>query len=139
MAVSIGPFKFNEMRGNPPMLSESRAVLYTRPGIAGVGARVQPTVGHETDITVMRVTTAAARVGTLHNYRAAIGSVFSIVIDGVNYTAAFSLNFLILGVEILETRPMVRSIGIDPDGVTYDYAPAGLIVSRWRIVAVPSI
>lgn len=138
MGVAIGAYKFNELRGTPPILAEAGVVLQTRAGTGGVGGRVQPATGREHEVTVVRVTTAATRFSTQYGYRAAIGTVVDFDLDGTSWATTYGFNFFILGIDILESRPLVRSVGLDPDGVEYDYSPAGLIVSRWRMVSVPS-
>lgn len=138
MAVSLNTTKFNELRGTPPVLPEAGAVLHTRPGTGGVGARIQPATGREFTITLVRIIAEASRASQQYGYRSLIGTVVTFTLDGTSWATAYSVNFLVTGVEILESRPMVRSCGVDPDGNAYDYSPAGLIVSRWRLVAVPS-
>lgn len=138
MGVALATTKFNELRGPQPKLPEAMPVLQTRPGTAGVGARLQPASGQECEITLVRLIAEASRISTQYGYRSLIGTVVAYTFEGTSWATAFGVNFLVLGVEIIESRPMVRAVGVDPDGSAFEYAPAGLIVSRWRLVAVPS-
>ena len=136
--AQLGSIKFNDVLGTLPMLPRAATSLHTRAGTAGVGVRVQPASGVETDVTFVAITTSANWLSTQKSYRALIGTVVAFTFSGVSWTTAYSVNFLVLGVEITEAKPLVRAVGIDPDGAEFDYTPAGRIVSRWRLVAVPS-
>lgn len=137
MGVSLATTKFNELRGPQPLLPEAVPVLHTRPGTAGVGARIQPAKGPECQITLVRLIAEASRFSQQYGYRSLIGTVVTYTFEGTSWATTFGYNFLVLGVEVLESRPMVKAVGVDPDGSTFEYTPAGLIVSRWRLAAVP--
>ena len=136
--VQIGSLKFDGFVGVPPKLPEASVSLHSRPGVGGIGARVQPAVGQETEITVQRIVALASWGATQYSYRALIGTVVTLSINGGSWATSYSVNYLILGVEIVESRQVIKAVGVDPDGTAYDLSPAVVIVSRWRMVAVPS-
>lgn len=138
MPVSIGSTKFNDLKGPPPKIQRVATSLFTRPGTGGVGARVLPATGEHFELTLVAIVNDSNRLTTQYGYDSLIGTVQAFSHKGVSWTTAYSTKFFIQAVEIVESRTLARACGIDPDGAAFDYAPAGRIVSRWRVVAVPS-
>lgn len=138
MSATLGALKFNSLIGPPPVLPRAQVALHTRAGTGGTGARVQPATGSEHQITLERIIAASTRFTEQYTYRSIIGTVVSFTLNGANWTTTTSHNFLVLGVEITENVPLVRAVGIDPDGNDFDITSAARIVSRWRLVAVPA-
>lgn len=138
MAIQIGTATFDGRLGPGPELPRPQVILYTRPGTANVGARVQSTVGLETEVRVVRHLAESSRLTTQAGYRSLIGTVVAYIEGAVNYATSFGVNFLVIDVTIEESATIPRAVGIDPTGSQIDIAPAGRIVSRWRMIAVPS-
>lgn len=138
MSVAIGAKKFDGRIGPPPALPRVKAIVYTRPGTTNVGARLQPGSGVETEVRVSRLIAPASRYTEANSYRSLIGTLVAFIDEGVNYTTTYSVNYLILDVTIEELRLVGKTVGTDPDGNPLDLASAGKIVSRWRMIAVPS-
>jgi hypothetical protein len=138
MSVSIGAKKFDGLIGPGPELPRVKPIVYTRPGTQNVGARIQPSVGVETEVRVSRLIAASSRFTEANSYRSLIGTLVAFVDGSNNYTTTYSVNFLILDVMIEESKIVGRVVGRDPDGNVLDLASGAKIVSRWRMIAVPS-
>lgn len=138
MSVAIGAKKFDGLIGPGPELPRVRPIVYTRPGTTNVGARIQPSVGVETEVRVSRIIAAASRFTEANSYRSLIGTIVAFVDGATNYATAYSVNFLILDVTIEESKIVGKVVGTDPDGNVLDLASGAKIVSRWRMIAVPS-
>lgn len=138
MSVSIGAKKFDGLLGPGPELPRVKPIVYTRPGTQNVGARVQPASGVETEVRVVRTVAVASRFTEQNSYRSLIGTLVAFVDGAVNYTTTYSVNFLILDVTIEESKVTGKVVGTDPDGSALDLASGARIVSRWRMIAVPS-
>ena len=138
MPATIGSHNFVSLQSPPPNLQEAGVALHTRPGTGGVGARVQAATGSPTEVEVMAVVAASARLSTQYGYRAAIGTIVNFTHDGVNFGTTYSTNFLVVGVEIVDSRRVIRCVGLDHAGSQIDISPAGVIISRWRLVPVPA-
>lgn len=136
--ATLGAHSFNGLIGPPPKLPELGVVLFTRPGSTNVGGRIQPLMGMESEIVLYAIVTEANRLSTQYGYRSSIGSVLVFTHAGVSWNSGFGYNFLVLGVSISKSNTMPRACGVDSSGSAFDYAPAGYIESRWRLVAVPA-
>jgi hypothetical protein len=139
MSVAIGTQKFDGLVGPGPELPRVKPIVYTRPGTANVGARIQPIAGVETEVRVSRIVAVANRFSTQNGYRSLIGTVVAFVDGATNYTTTYGVNFLILDVTIEESKVVGRVVGSDPDNTLIDLANGARIVSRWRMIAVPSV
>lgn len=138
MSVAIGAKKFDGLIGPGPKLPQVRPVVYTRPGTQNVGARIQPLAGVESEIRVSRIVAASSFSTEENSYRALVGTIVAFVYKSVNYASTYSVNFLILDVTIEESKVVGKVFGIDPDGSVLDESAGVKIVSRWRMIAVPS-
>jgi hypothetical protein len=138
MSVAIGTVKFDGLLGPGPELPRTKPILYVRPGTAHVAGRVQPIAGVESEIRVVRHLANTNRLTVANGYRTLVGTIVAFIDGSVNYTTTYSVNFLILDVTIEESRQLIKVVGIDPDGTQFDSSPGGRIVSRWRMIAVPS-
>jgi len=138
MPVLLDTTGFNALIGPPPKLPEPTVILHTKPGTGGIGGRVQPAVGKECEIQLLDVVADSSRLTTQYGYRSLIGTIVDFTHKSVVYSTTYSVKFLVLGVEIVESRTAIRALGRNAAGTTIDYAPAGWIVSKWRLVAVPT-
>ena len=138
MSIAIGAKKFDGLLGPGPELPRAKPIVYTRPGTTNVGARVQPVSGVETEVRVTRTLALASRLTEQNSYRALIGTIVAFVDGSVNYATTYSVNFLILDVTIEESKITGTVVGVDPDGTPFNVTAGARIVSRWRMIAVPS-
>jgi len=138
MSVQLGSKFFDGMLGPGPELARVKSIIYVRPGITHVGARVQPGFGVESEITLVRTLAEASRISEQLGYRAILGTVVAFIDGTINYTTTYSFNFIVLDVMIEESRRVHKAVGIDPGGTAFDLAPAGRIVSKWRLISIPS-
>lgn len=137
MAASLGAYEFDGLIGPPPKLPEVAVDLFARPGSPSIGARIHPSIGMESQVQFLRIVNDSTRLSTQYSYRSAIGSVLAFAHKGVSWSASYSVAFLVLSVDIQESRTIPKACGIGPTGVAFDYSPAGRIISNWRLVAVP--
>lgn len=138
MAVAIGTLTFDGLLGSGPSLPRAKPITYTRPGSPSVGARIQPSIGMETEIRVVRYMAEASRLPTQNSYQSIVGTVVGFIDGGTAYESTYGINFLVLDVTIEESRAIPRVVGIDPSGVSIDHTPGGRVVSKWRLLAVPA-
>lgn len=137
MAAAIGSVhEFTAHVGTPPQLPRPVVEQFTRPGIAGTGAKVHATMAPEFSLQLIAHGAESGRVAEAAAYRLMVGTVQRLRLGGVDYDTA-GWRFLVLGVEIIESQAIVAFHGRNFAGSAISHTPAGRIVSVWRLQAVP--
>lgn len=137
MTAQLGTHHFTAHLGEPPQLPRSAVETFRRPGQSQTGAKVHGSQSPEHQITLVAHVAEANRATTMHGYRATVGTIVNLILGGTNYGTGLSMNFLVVDVQVMESRAIPRFIGI-VNAVAVDYSPAGRIVSQWTLVAVPT-
>lgn len=137
MAAKLGTYEFTAHVGPPPMLPRAMVEPFTIPGAAGTGAKIHAGYAPESVIQLVAHGAAANRVSTQNGYRTLVGTIQTLILGGFNYNTSAGFDFLVLDVDVVESRVIPAFIGLTYLGAQVTYAPAGRIVSQWRLQAVP--
>jgi hypothetical protein len=137
MSAKLGTYEFTAHIGPPPMLPRSLVEPFSRPGANGTGAKIHGAQAPESVIQLVAHGLVANRISTQHGYRTLVGTVQTLILGGHNYNTSSGFDFLVLDVEVVESRVIPAFIGLTFLGAQVTYAPAGRIVSQWRLQAVP--
>lgn len=117
----------------PPTLQQKGSQHYRVPGVSGSGAVVDSAVSGTPFTANTTAYVASADVETVRlSYAALIGTLVTLVYEGVNFSTAHNTQFLVLDVQISEARRIPRAVGIG-----FDHNPAGQIRASWTLVPVP--
>jgi hypothetical protein len=137
MPALIGTaYEFSAHIGPPPQLPRPVTEQFTRPGLAGTGVKIHATMAPEFNLQLVAHGAESARPAAADAYRTLVGTVQRLRLTGVDYDA-LGWRFLILGVEVIESQAIVAYHGRSWAGLQVSYAPAGRIVTSWRMQAVP--
>lgn len=100
------------------------------------GAQVQPESALPFTLELTKYVPANIGQLTVDYHLAQIGKLVFMETNGVRYwNGPYFLKFLVLGVEIMESKAIVRACGTAA-GQSFDFAPAWMVVSRWTMQAV---
>lgn len=134
---SLGPFSFIQLsrpgdRSAPPELVKLGTEIIQRPGVNGTGLMQLGRRGMPFELDgLVDIPTEAGISLAMGQYTAAIGSTLALVWGGIDFEAAFSVNYLVLDVDTLSVRRLAAASG----GLN---TPTGqfLLTSRWQLCAV---
>lgn len=135
MVAKLGSYEFTAQVGPPPQLPRATVVPFTRPGIAGTGAKVHSAQAPEFVLQTVTHLAESSRVSTANGYRTAVGTILQLLAGGIDYDTT-GFRFLVLGVEIVESQALPGYVGRNYAGAPVSHFPAGRIVTQWRLQAV---
>jgi len=136
MTTRIGIADFDSIEGEI-LLPQRSTHRFESSAFAYAGVQVLPVSAPPFTLKCIRMTPIAALQSDVAIITASVGQVLPIIHAGITYELApYQLRFIVLDVNIIETRRLVLATG-SRFGVPYTYTPAAQITAALTLQAVP--
>lgn len=134
-ATIIDGYVFASSRG-AIVLRHRTATRFSTSTAVDAGVQINPSIGVPFTLDLVKYTPAVQGQSTVDYHKARIGRLVFLESNGIRYwQGPYNLRFLVLDVQIVESKAIVRACGTIED-TPFDYSPAWMVASRWTLQPV---
>lgn len=136
---AIEGFNFALWEGGPPRLVKQTLETFSKPGAPHVGQQVSGVRGREFEVVLTAYfTTYVGALNRWSQYLAVPGQRAVFVKHANVHFVTFNHTYLVNDIVLEQLKMIPHAIGTSAAGVSYSYAPAAKLVTRWQMIPLRS-